>query len=143
MGREVESQSKKKMQRQSKQESEIEELEEEQELELEREQEEEEEEEGIAGKETPVTSPVGPERNYCVARCKFLEVLQILNCDIDHRPRKIHPNADALSCQTCLTDPCRHCDLEHEKEQWCLGDAVVVGTIAAPGLLNDLSLDKL
>ncbi|CAK1604350.1 unnamed protein product [Parnassius mnemosyne] len=54
-----------------------------------------------------------PERNYCVTRRELLAVEY--DFVIEHRSRKSHGNADALSRRPCPED-CKHCSRQEGKE---------------------------
>ncbi|RVE60508.1 hypothetical protein OJAV_G00181480 [Oryzias javanicus] len=61
-----------------------------------------------------------------VARC--LEILQEYDFEVQHRPGRQHTNADALSRRPCLTDECRYCSRQEERELGPLAAAACPAT---------------
>ncbi len=46
---------------------------------------------------------------------RWLEILQEYDFEVQHRPRRQHANADALSRRPCLADECRYCGRQDER----------------------------
>jgi hypothetical protein len=72
--------------------------------------------------------------------CRWLQQLQGYDFEIQHRPGKIHGNADALSRRPCVNTFCKHCERTEKKCSAVKGEVKKVNIVCKAFVLPDMDL---